>query len=100
MIMMHLFTVVNKLFLKLNYFFKWHIHFDYYKKKSFCYLNPIKKENAIDLCFKKGHNLKNHKAKIIDKDKKLVVSLCYADLKSIGNKVLNEVLLEVKDLYL
>ena len=59
-----------------------------------------KKENAIDLCFMKGHLLKQHKDKMIDKDRKLVASLRYIDLKSIDNKVLKEVLLEVKSLYL
>lgn len=100
MIMMHLCAVVEQVSPEVELLFKWGLPFYYYNKKPFCYLNPIKKENAIDLCFMKGHLLKNHKDKMIDKDRKLVASLRYTDLKSIDNKVLKEVLLEAKSLYL
>ncbi|MFT5754868.1 MAG: hypothetical protein ACI924_002115 [Flavobacterium sp.] len=55
--------------------------FYYYKMKSFCYLNQIHKESANDLCFMKGHLLKNHNDKMIDKDAKLFASLRCAYLK-------------------
>lgn len=100
MIMMHLCAVVEQIVPEVELLFKWGLPFYYYKKKPFCYLNVLKKENAIDLCFMKGHLLKRHKDKMIDKDRKLVASLRYVNLKSIDNKVLNDVLLEVKALYL
>jgi hypothetical protein len=99
-IILHLFAVVEQVIPEVELLFKWHMPFYYYNKKPFCYLNVLKKENAIDLCFMKGHLLKRHKDKMIDKDRKLVTSLRYVNLKSIDNKVLNEVLLEVKALYL
>jgi hypothetical protein len=48
----------------------------------------------------KGHLLKNYNDKMIDKDAKLFASLRCAYLKNIHNKILNEVVLEVKALYL
>ncbi len=99
-IILHLCAVIEQIIPEVELLFKWHMPFYYYKKKPLCYLNPIKKEKAIDLCFMKGHLLKKHKDKMIDKDRQLVASLRYADLNSIDNKILNVVLLEVKALYL
>lgn len=98
-IILHLCDVIEQVVPDVELLFKWKLPFYYYKKKPYCYLNMLKKENAIDLCFMKGHLLTKHRDKMIDKDRKLVASLRYNNLKNIDSKVLKEVLLEVMSLY-
>lgn len=99
-IMLHLCAVIEQVAPESELLFKWKLPFYYYKKKPFCYLNVLKKENAIDLCFMKGNLLKKHKNLMIDKDRKLVASLRFDDLSKVDNKVLTEVLIELKSFYL
>jgi hypothetical protein len=98
-IMLHLCAVVEQVVPEADLLFKWKLPFYYFKKKPLCYLNPIKKENAIDLCFFKGHELKKHRDLMIIENRKIVTSLRYNDLKTIDSKVLKEVLLEAVSLY-
>ena len=98
-IILYLCAVVEQVEPEVELLFKWGLPFYYYKKKPFCYLNPIKKENAIDLCFMKGHELKKHRDLMIVENRKIVTSLRYNDLKNIDSKVLNEVLTEAIYLY-
>lgn len=98
-IMLHLCAVVENIAPEVELLFKWKMPFYYYKKKPFCYLNPIKNDIAIDLCFMKGHLLKKHRNLMISENRKIVTSLRYNDLKNIDSKVLKEVLLEVISLY-
>ncbi len=98
-IILHLCAVVEQVVPEAELLFKWKLPFYYYKKKPFCFLNTIKKGNAIDLCFMKGHLLKKHKDKLIDENRKIVASLRYNDLKTINSKVLKEVLLEAISLH-
>ena len=99
-LMLHICAVIEKNVPEVELLFKWKLPFYYYKKKPFCYLNVLKKENAIDLCFMKGYLLKKHRNLMFDKDRKLVASLRFDDLSKIDNKVLTEVLIELKSLYL
>lgn len=99
-IMLHLCAVIEQVAPESELLFKWKLPFYYYKKKPFCYLNVLKKEKAIDLCFMKGHLLKKHRNLMIDKDRKLVTSIRYTDLNKINNTILSEVLMEVKLHYL
>jgi len=98
-IMLHLCAVIEQVAPESELLFKWNLPFYYYKNKPFCYLNVIKKETAIDLCFMKGHLLKKHRNIMIDEKRKIVTSLRYNDLKTIDSKVLKEVLLEAISLY-
>lgn len=98
-IMLHVCAVVEQIVPEAELLFKWKLPFYYYKKKPLCYLNAIKKENAIDLCFIKGHELKKHRELMIVENRKIVTSLRYNDLKTIDSKVLKEVLLEAVSLY-
>lgn len=90
-IMLHLCAVIDQVVPESELLFKWKLPFFYYKKKPFCYLNVLKKENAVDLCFMKGHLLKKHRNIMIYKDRKLVASLRFDDLSKVNNKVLSEV---------
>jgi hypothetical protein len=99
-IMLHLCAVIEQVAPESELLFKWKLPFYYYKKKPFCYLNIKPKENAVDLCFMKGHLLKKHKNAMIDKDRKLVTSLLFDNLSEIDNTMLSEILTELKSLYL
>lgn len=99
-IMLHLCAVIEQVAPESELLFKWKLPFYYYHKKPFCYLNPIKKDKAIDLCFMKGHLLKKHTNLMISDNRKIVTSLRYNDLNTIDNTILKEVLLELKSLHL
>ncbi len=99
-LMLHICAVIEKNVPEVELLFKWKLPFYYYKKKPFCYLNIKPKENAVDLCFMKGHLLKKHKNVMIDKDRKLVTSLRFDNLSEIDNTMLSEILTELKSLYL
>lgn len=98
-IMLHICAVVKQVIPDTELLFKWNVPFYYYKKKPFCYLNIISKENAVDLCFFKGHQLQIHRELMLLENRKIVTSLRYNDLKTIDSKVLIEVLLEAMSLY-
>ncbi len=97
--MLHVCVVIEQVIPEAELLFKWNVPFYYYKKKPFCYLNPNKKHNCLDVNFFYGFKLEKYKSILIHENRKMIASLRYFSLESIDTILLVCLLNEAKDLY-
>jgi len=98
-ILLHIISVVERVVPKATLEYKYGIPYFYLNKKPFCYLAPNHKKQFVDLGFAKGFQLKKNQEYLVSENRNTVKSLRYFDLKSIDNKILEEVLLEASIFY-
>lgn len=65
----------------------------YYRRKWFCYLNPIKND-GVELCFLRGNELSNEQGVLEITDRKMVRGVKFYSADSIDEKILFEVINE------
>jgi len=98
-ILLHLQILVETTLSEIELLYKYRIPFYYYKKRPFCFLNASHKRNYVDICFVRANQITLHQEYLVTEKRKKMGSLRYQSIDEIDDKVLIELLNEVKKLY-
>ncbi len=66
----------------------------YYRKSWICYLNPVRKKDAIELAFVRGNELSNEQGLLESKGRKQVFGITFSSVEEIPQRALLELIQE------
>ena len=93
-ILLHLQVLIEQNFPDVDLQFKWKIPFYVLNGKPFCYLNPSKKKQYVDVGFYCNHAFEKYNDKVLSEGRKVVKSLRYFSIEDIDSDILVYILSE------